>query len=94
MSANKYYLLKHTLYASIGGEYNEDLDIVSVSYDRETLVEQIRDILDDSNVTYVNDTEVGEFEFDESEFKWIIEYRLHGMCMRDTATYKILEREM
>lgn len=90
----KYYLLKHTLYASIGEEYNEDLDIVDISYDRETLVERIRDILEDSNVTYVNDTEIGDFEFDESEFKWTIEYRCHGMCMRDTATYKILEREM
>ena len=91
MSGSKYYLLKHTLYASIGG-YVEDLDIIDISYDRETLVELIRDILDDDNITEINDMGVDEFEFNENDFKWTIEYKRYGMCMRDTVLYKILER--
>ena len=88
----KYYLLRYGFFGSIGG-YNDDIDILDISYEREPLVERVRDALEDEDITHINGYEVDEFEFDENEFKWSIDYEPSGMVMREGATYKILERE-
>jgi len=88
----KYYLLRYGFLSSMGG-WDDDIDIVDISYEREPLVERVRDVLDDKDITHINDFEVDEFEFDESECKWHIDYEPSGMVMRDSTTYKIIERE-
>lgn len=88
----KFYLLRYTFQSSLGG-YNEDLGIVDISYDKKDLIEQVRDVLDDESITHINDIEFDEFEFDENEFMWRIDYELNGINMRDSATYRIVESE-
>ena len=88
----KYYLLKYSFQSSLGG-YDEDLGIVDISYDREDFIERILDALEDKDITHINDYEVDEFEFDENESMWRIDYEPSGMCMRDSVTYKIVESE-
>lgn len=88
----KYYLLRHTFRSSLGG-YEEDLGIVDISYERESLIEFILDALDADDITHINDMEVDEFEFDENESMWRIDYEVDGVYMRDSATYRIVESE-
>ena len=88
----KYYLLKYSLYISIGG-YSDDLDIANITYDRNDLIRDMQDILSDNRIESVNDIPFNEFEFDESENLWRLSYKVDGMCMRDDCLYRIIERE-
>lgn len=88
----KYYLLKYSLYASIGG-YSDDLDIVNITYDRNDLIRYMQDILSDNRIESVNDIPLNEFEFDEDYNLWQISYKVDGMCMRDECLYRIIKRE-
>ena len=88
----KYYLLKYSLYASVGG-CSDDLDIVNITYDRNDLIRDMQDILSDNRIESVNDIPFNEFEFDESENLWRLSYKVDGMCMRDDCLYRIIEGE-
>lgn len=88
----RYYLLRYDFEASLGG-YMDDLSIVDVSCDRNVLVERVRKDLKDVYITHINDCEIDEFEFDESENQWFVAYELGGLCVRNDSVYKIVERE-
>ena len=62
----KHYLLKYSCNASIGG-FEEDLDIIYISSDRNVIIDSIKYVLDDSEIETINDIQYEDFEFDDKE---------------------------
>ena len=88
----KYYLLKYSFNSSIGG-YDENLDIVDITYNRNDLIEYVQDNLDDDEIEYVNDIPFDEFKFDENDNLWKIRYYVDGMTISNECLYKIIEED-
>lgn len=92
MIITKYYLVQGVFYSSMGG-HDTRIDIIDVSYDKEPLIEKIKEILVDENIKSINDIEFDEFEFDETESQWEISYKVDGSTINDILLLKIIERE-
>lgn len=87
----KHYLLKYSCNASIGG-FEEDLDIIYISSDRNVIIDSIKYVLDDNEIETINDIPYEEFEFDDKENSWKIRYKVNGMNICNESLYKIIER--